>query len=77
MESNSAQQVVIRGQEHWEMFVAIPAENASMAPILNREIVRALTAAGFIDQTKDQAGRMSSVERLATVPRPDLFLTGK
>lgn len=44
--------VTAQGQENWEMFVAIPAESQSIAPILNREIIHALTEAGIIDQTK-------------------------
>lgn len=72
-EPGEIQPVTFRGKEHWEMFVAIPAENAAMAHMLNREVARALTEAGLIDQTKDAAGYSSILQRLTTVPSADLL----
>jgi hypothetical protein len=74
IDAGAVQHVTVEGQEHWEMFVAIPAESQSIAPILNREIVHALTEAGFIDQTKNSSGEMPNMTRLATVPSPSLFV---
>jgi len=74
IDAGVVQHVTVQGQEHWELFVAIPVESKSMAPLINREIVHALTEAGFINQAKDAAGKMPHVERLASVPSPSLFV---
>lgn len=76
-EAGSVQPVLIKGQEHWELLVAVPTSSRKLADFINKEVALALKNAGLIDQTPGKGGKPSSLERLTTLPRSDLFTRQK
>jgi hypothetical protein len=48
-----------------------------MTKFINNEVANALKKAGLIDQTAGKGDKPSSLDRLVTIPRPDLFTSYK
>ena len=76
-DTGSVQPVLIKGQEHWELFVAVPQGSREITKFINNEVANALKKAGLIDQTAGKGDKPSSLERLVTIPRRDLFTSHK
>jgi hypothetical protein len=76
-DTGSVQPVLIKGQEHWALFVATPQSAVNMTQFINTEVANALKNAGLIDQTPGKGSNPSAVERLLTLPRADLFTNYK